>query len=139
MIGIPYRLAALVLALTLSHGWAWYKGHSQANASRDAAEAVAERVRMAATIRNVHKAEAATVQYITRTRTIHDEIKSLPPVVTPEDDRRCDLPADFVGMWNATNRATAGGAAAAGAHAATDAPFGAGAGPGRPDAQAIGH
>jgi hypothetical protein len=40
VIGIPYRLAALVLALTLSHGWAWYKGHSQANASRDAAEAL---------------------------------------------------------------------------------------------------
>ena len=59
MIGIPYRLAALVLALTLSHGWAWSKGHSQANASRDAAEAVAERVRMAATMRNVRKAEAA--------------------------------------------------------------------------------
>ena len=62
MIGIPYRLAALVLALTLSHGWAWYKGHSQANASRDAAEAVAERVRMAATMRNVRKAATAEPQ-----------------------------------------------------------------------------
>lgn len=131
MIGIPYRLAALVLALTLSHGWAWYKGHSQANASRDAAEAVAERVRMESTMRNVRKAEAATVQYITRTRTIHDAIRSLPPVVTPEDDSRCTVPPEFGRMWNDTNKA-ASGAAPAGADASTEAPFGSGAGPGRP-------
>lgn len=100
----PY-VAILVVAVAL-YAKGWWDGHASAMEAWQATQATADRVSLEATLGMARKGSEETVRYVTRTKVVHDEIEKLVPVVTPADDARCVLPADFAGMWNRVNAAT---------------------------------
>jgi len=136
-IPIQYRLAALLVAFLTWSGFCWWKGHSSAMATWEATQAKADKLALQATLDMERKGAQETVRYVTQTRVIHDHIQSEPPVVTREDDSRCVLPADFAGVWNRLNAATAD--APADSHAGPDSAVVTRAEAGRRDAATVGH
>lgn len=113
----PYAAIALI-ALAL-YGKGRWDGDSAALERWHATEIKAEALRQASAMKMQRKAAETVVQYVTRTKVIHDEIEKLVPVVTPQDDARCVVPPDFAGMWLRVSRAGQAGAAA-GANATAD-------------------
>lgn len=112
----PYAAIALI-ALAL-YGKGRWDGDSAALERWHATEIKAEALRQASAMKMQRKAAETVVQYVTRTKVIHDEIEKLVPVVTPQDDARCVVPDSLERVWNCHNRASSG--AACGADAAAD-------------------